>query len=417
MKKNGKIINQLINLRIFITSFCILLASVGAYFSFRLARAKQGLDFELLKSCDQKAWFDCTAVNNSYFADFFGVPTGSYGFLFYTVIIGIAILLYVGPAILQRGYSFLGFILSIAGLAASLFFALISAFSVGTFCEYCFYTYLVNISLFVLFLILIKKENIQVNEMKKLLNSKLPNNIYTILKYAILPIFLLTGIIIIAEPSKSGKSELSEKEKIEQYVKRAINEYNKSPEYSFNLETAHCKGSKDAPLVIMEFADFNCSHCARMVQTLNYIEKEFGSEKVQICFKQYPLDSQCNPNATRSHKGSSCIAAGANICAGGDRFWDMLENLFMAQRFGLQNMGKIKEIAQKMGFNPGIMKDCINSAPVKKQILEDVAEGDSAQVSGTPAVFLNGKRVNYAHHPVILSAVIKHVYNKMMKSD
>jgi len=84
-------------------------------------------------------------------------------------------------------------------------------------------------------------------------------------------------------------------------VNQAIQEYEKAPVFEFNYDTAFCKGSAEAPLVIMEFADFNCGHCSRMVHTLKFVEKNF-SGKLQVCFKQYPLDSACNPNASRTNK-------------------------------------------------------------------------------------------------------------------
>jgi len=150
----------------------LVFALGGAYFSFRLARAKQGLDSDMLKSCNQTSWFDCTAVNNSYFADFFGVPTGSFGFLYYIIIIGIILIQFLRPGVLSRGYAALGFLLSICGVLASLFFAVVSAFSVGQFCEYCFYTYLINIALCGLFFITVKMGKIKLNELMKLLNTK-----------------------------------------------------------------------------------------------------------------------------------------------------------------------------------------------------------------------------------------------------
>jgi len=75
-------------------------------------------------------------------------------------------------------------------------------------------------------------------------------------------------------------------------------------------------------------------------------------------------------------------------------------------------MPRVLNTAKKMGYNPASFKQCIESSAIKKQLLEDVAEGDSAGVKATPTLYLNGKKLKHAHHPVILSGILDYAYKK-----
>ena len=104
---------------------------------------------------------------------------------------------------------------------------------------------------------------------------------------------------------------------------------------------------------------------------------------VKFVYKQFPLIS-IHPFALGASKAS--LAA-----ANQGKFWDMHDQLF-ANNKALQP-DKLKEYAQKIGLDMAKFEQDVNAPDVQKQIEEDMKLAQQADVSGTPSLFINGKRV------------------------
>ena len=86
----------------------------------------------------------------------------------------------------------------------------------------------------------------------------------------------------------------------------------------------HVEGSPDAPVVIVEFSDFQCPFCGRWVQqTLPFIRSEIDAGNVALVFLHMPL-VQLHPNAGRAHLAAECAAVQG-------RFTEMHDLLFARQ--------------------------------------------------------------------------------------
>ena len=93
------------------------------------------------------------------------------------------------------------------------------------------------------------------------------------------------------------------------------------------------KGSDDAKVKIVEFADFQCPACATASQALRQMATEFG-DQILVVFKNYPLDSSCNASMEKPMHPYSCKAATLARCAGSyGKFWDyMINYLIISQK-------------------------------------------------------------------------------------
>jgi protein-disulfide isomerase len=100
-------------------------------------------------------------------------------------------------------------------------------------------------------------------------------------------------------------------------------------------------------------------------------------------YKQFPLTS-IHPFALGAAKAS--VAAQRQ-----GKFWEMHDQLF-ANNKALQP-DKLKEYAQKIGLDMAKFEQDMNAPDVQKQIEEDAKLAQQTEVSGTPSLFLNGKRV------------------------
>lgn len=142
------------------------------------------------------------------------------------------------------------------------------------------------------------------------------------------------------------------------------------------------KGSDSAPIVIIEFSDFECPFCGKFYsQTLAQIEKDYiDTGIVQMVYRDFPLGF--HPQAKP--------AAMAGECADDQgKFWEMHDKIFENQ--AALSETSLKQWAQEIGLNTTTFDDCFDSAKYSSEIDADMADGTAAGIDGTPG-FLIGTR-------------------------
>jgi predicted DsbA family dithiol-disulfide isomerase len=144
-------------------------------------------------------------------------------------------------------------------------------------------------------------------------------------------------------------------------------------------------GPKDAPVQIVEFSDFECPFCQRVNPTLDRVITEYG-DKVRLAFRHYPLDN-IHANARK--------AAEASLCADEQgEFWKMHDVMFSEQKeLGVE---ALREKASRIGLDLEAFNECLDSGRYADQVEEDFRAGVLAGVSGTPAIFVNGRPLSGA---------------------
>ncbi len=184
-----------------------------------------------------------------------------------------------------------------------------------------------------------------------------------------------------------------EKEAHSEYTKKLAEEYGveyRMPPIRFKVPAAGhpAFGPKDAPVTIVEFSDFECSHCANAGAELHKVYLEFEG-KIRIVFRQYPL---------RVIHEKAWKAAEASLCAAEqEKFWEM-HNLLFSGQDKLDPEG-LKEKAGQLGLDQDSFDKCLDSGRYSDAVDLDLVEGSRAGVSGTPSIFVNGRpleeRVSY----------------------
>ncbi len=143
-------------------------------------------------------------------------------------------------------------------------------------------------------------------------------------------------------------------------------------------------GAPDAPITIVEFSDFECPFCSRLNPTLDEIKANYAG-KVRLVFRQFPL--AMHQNAQK--------AAEASLCAHDQgQFWPMHDKLFADQR-GLA-VEQLKAKAAELGLDSAQFAQCLDSGQHAERVRADLRAGASAGVSGTPAMFVNGRFISGA---------------------
>ena len=152
-----------------------------------------------------------------------------------------------------------------------------------------------------------------------------------------------------------------------------------------SVHGAPFKGGASAPVTIVEFSDFHCPFCQRVVSTLAQLESRYG-EKIKLVFRDFPIES-LHPGATKAHEAARC----ANEQG---KFWPYHDKLFASSPSSSPDV--FKGLAKEVGLDLSNFEICLNSGKYQAAIQEDMAEGARIGVDGTPAFFINGRQISGA---------------------
>lgn len=147
------------------------------------------------------------------------------------------------------------------------------------------------------------------------------------------------------------------------------------------------KGNPDAPVKVIEYADFQCPGCASFSTGLGeQITKQYiESGQVQLSFREFPLPQ---------HQ-QAVPAAMAARCAGeqGD-FWSMHDTIYRRQNDWSENrnaQNMFVGYAKSLGLDAAAFESCVADNTFKPQIDASVKEGEAAQIPATPSFLIDGK--------------------------
>lgn len=162
------------------------------------------------------------------------------------------------------------------------------------------------------------------------------------------------------------------------------------PEISTSIQSnRNTLGDPDAPVVIEEFSDFGCTHCASFaLETKKLLEEEYIKEgKVYLVF--HSVGSLLGSSAT-------VLAAEAAYCAGDqDAFWPYHDLVFANQLRLFQNRdGNISPslgtFAEVLDLDQDQFNSCLSSGKFQSLVSQDLVLAKASNVTGTPSFLING---------------------------
>jgi protein-disulfide isomerase len=143
--------------------------------------------------------------------------------------------------------------------------------------------------------------------------------------------------------------------------------------------TGPSKGPEDAPVTIVAFNDFECPYCAKAATTVDGVLQR-NAGKVRLVFRHFPLDF---------HAQAAKAAEAAMCAADQGKFWQLHDSLFAHQK--ALEVPKLKEYAARLGLDAGRFDACLDSGEKAALVRADMKAGTAASVTGTPAIFVNGR--------------------------
>jgi protein-disulfide isomerase len=147
-----------------------------------------------------------------------------------------------------------------------------------------------------------------------------------------------------------------------------------------DIDGSPTKGNPEAPVTLTVFTDFECPYCKQFAPMLDQIH-ERNKDTTRIVFKNMPL---------RFHKFADPAARAALAAGAQGKFWEMHDILFAVPELSDQ---AIVDAATKLGLDMDRFNQDMNSPAVRQQINKDLQAAQEAGVTGTPTIFVNGKRV------------------------
>lgn len=220
---------------------------------------------------------------------------------------------------------------------------------------------------------------------------------------------IIAGSIIFIQMNTSEKKSLPNNEDINK-------ENNKEEEfinYFFSSdvkegivvsENDHIRGNFNAPVTIVEYSDFECPFCNVFHPTMKKILQDYP-DKVRWVYKHFPLEG-IHPQAFPAAEASEC----AWEQKGNEGFWQFADLLFENQ----ERLGKklYQELAQELNLDMNQFEQCVSSRKYQQKVKEDLQEGDSLGVRGTPGSFINGRIIEGALPYEMMKKIIDRVLNE-----
>jgi protein-disulfide isomerase len=152
-----------------------------------------------------------------------------------------------------------------------------------------------------------------------------------------------------------------------------------------SVQGAPFKGGERAAVTIVEFSDFHCPFCRRVISTLAQLESEYG-EKIKLVFHDFPIE-RLHPGATKAHEAARCADEQG-------KFWPYHDKLFTGAPASSPEI--FKGIANELGLDTSAFATCLSSGKYQAAIKQDIEEGTRVGVSGTPAFLINGRQISGA---------------------
>jgi protein-disulfide isomerase len=146
-------------------------------------------------------------------------------------------------------------------------------------------------------------------------------------------------------------------------------------------EHDHVDGSLDAPLVLVEYGDFECPYCGRAYPIVKAARRQLG-ESLALAWRHFPL-SESHPHAVSAAEAAE--AAGAQ-----GKFWEMHDLLFEHQDALADE--DLLAYGRSLGLDVTRYAAELANGSYREKVRNDFRQGVRSGVNGTPTFFINGTR-------------------------
>ena len=156
------------------------------------------------------------------------------------------------------------------------------------------------------------------------------------------------------------------------------------PRMTVSAGNSPAKGPANAPIELIEFADFQCPYCLAASPTVKRVVETYG-DRIRLVYRNYPLPN--HPQAVPAAEAAQC----ANEQG---QFWAYHDRLFGEP--GKLADADLKQTAAALGMDAAKFNKCVDDHKYRSVVDADAQAGNEAGVTGTPAFFINGRMLSGA---------------------
>jgi uncharacterized membrane protein/protein-disulfide isomerase len=347
----------------------ILISSFLAYSHYRIHT-----DVHYQSFCALSKAINCDTVSQSPYSVWWGLPLAVWGGVVYSFIL-ILVLFSAAPSARRRRVWTIILVVAFLCSLASVGFAGLSVFFIGSWCILCIATYVINFLLFFLSWIIRKRFHAEslASAFVKDLSFLWGNISWTAPMFGVLGAGLV--LILLVFPSYWDIKQTV----IAAHLKTGMTD-----------DGLPWIGAENPVLEIVEFTDYQCFQCRKMhLHMLQLLARH--AVKIRLIQRHFPMDHEFNPIVKEPfHVGSGRLAMLVIHAAAKGKFREMNDWLFfkMSTR---PNTIPLSEAAAATGIDVRELAAALEHAPYRLLLKRDIHEGLSLGIVGTPSYVINGK--------------------------
>ncbi len=365
---------------------CLILSVAGLVLSYVLTR---NFYMHILggrtTGCVITNLIDCDKVSASAYSSIAGIPISVFSFTLHLLFSAIFVSgLFVKSMEARGAFEGIALVLSFTAALVSVALAVVSFVIIKALCIYCVVLQIVNVAIFVILLTQVKgKIGKSIRAISAILSFRgryVAGIVITVLAVC------LGGFILANSMERIGLKSAS------QGAAALFETYFSQEVYTFDSEDSPRLGSNRMGVRIVVFSDYNCSYCRSLDQRMQSLVHEFDG-KIELVYKFFPLDGECNPFFPKNADTTSCEAAAAAYSAYTQgKFWEYSSTLF--ENFGNYSRSRLLEYAEEVGISDmDSFRQHLDDPEVMRRLGKDAVEGLAAGVDSTPTIFINGRKL------------------------
>ncbi|MEO8848737.1 MAG: DsbA family protein [Casimicrobiaceae bacterium] len=151
----------------------------------------------------------------------------------------------------------------------------------------------------------------------------------------------------------------------------------------------HIRGNASADVSLIEYSDFECPFCKQFHGAPRALLDRYKG-RINWVYRNYPLPFH-DPAARKEALAAECVAQ----LGGNDAYWEYADSLFASTKSngaGMPDDKSIDKLAEAVGVKGASLTKCMSEDAAVKRIEQDIADGNSSGVSGTPTTVVRNNR-------------------------
>jgi len=137
------------------------------------------------------------------------------------------------------------------------------------------------------------------------------------------------------------------------------------------------QGSAQAPVKLIEFADYECPYCQKVAADVKRLKAEYG-DRLTLVYKDFPLPM--HPHAQKAAEAARCAGVQG-------RYWDFHDQIFTDKQL---DVVQLKDAAKRLNLDSTAFDRCLDSGEQAAAVGKDRSQGIAMGLTGTPSFFVNG---------------------------